>query len=84
LSQDFFSVSQGPGVGTKTMAQWKYSLEEISADDHTKESLEGRLNEYGKDGWEVVTVWPPSLAENTERRLRVLLKRQVSLEEPTK
>ena len=49
-----------------------------------KEGLEGRLNEYGKDGWEVVTVWPQSLAENTARRLQVLLKRQVSLEEPTK
>jgi hypothetical protein len=65
------------------MAQWKYTLEEISADDYQKEKLEGRLNEYGRDGWEVVTVWPQSLAENTARKLHVLLKRQVSLEEPT-
>jgi hypothetical protein len=66
------------------MAQWKYSLEEISVDDDQKEKLEGRLNEYGKEGWEVVTVWPQSLAENTRRKLHVLLKRQVSLEEPSK
>jgi hypothetical protein len=31
----------------------------------------------------VVTVWPQSLAENTRRKLHVLLKRQVSLEEPS-
>jgi hypothetical protein len=65
------------------MAQWKYTLEEISADDNQKENLEGRLNGYGKDGWEVVTVWPQFLAENAARKLQVLLKRQVSLEEPT-
>ena len=65
------------------MAQWKYLLEEISADDDKKEGLERRLNEYGKEGWEVVTLWPQSLAENSARKLHVLLKRQVSLEEPT-
>lgn len=65
-----------------SMKQWNYLLEEISSKHDKKEEIEVQLNDLGKDGWEIVSVWPQNFLNNTGSRLHVLFKRPTTPDGP--
>lgn len=62
------------------MKQWEYLLEEISAKHDNGKEIEGPLNDLGKIGWEVVSVWPQNFLNRTGSNLNILFKRPTSVE----